>query len=437
MKKHLLLALLVVLATASAFGTGSQEEQPSQEEAIQDEGNELKVFVPQSPGLVEGITAVAEAFMEKNPGKTVTIRSVPFGKYKEQLRVMWSSDEVDDVVSFAPVESPTWAYFGSLLPLDDILPPSEQAKFIPSAIEAATYNGHIYSYPFRESCSAMYYNKEMFALAGVEPATLDKPWTWEEWRTNILKIRDAVKQATGKEPWGLTFLTNPGQGDFWITPIIRSNGEPGSNTYKAIADDGITLHGYADTPEAMEAYQFYQNLYTVDKLAPTAEVPDAFATGNAITMISFMQTGNLFNKQFPDLQWGVMPLPYFKTPVTHTSGFAYSISAKTKVPNLAKAFVSFAGSEEGIMTYFDTSGSELVSRIDFPEKHPEYYEGELAQAFTKILLKYGIARPRTPAYMVYNTIIGFQMFKDIDLGADIPSTVEKYITKFEKQAKSM
>lgn len=436
MKKHLLLIMMTVLVAASLFGTGSQEAQPKHA-GNQDQGNELKVFVPQSPGIVEGVTAIAKVFMEKNPGKTVTVRSVPFGKYKEQLRVMWSSEEVDDVVTFATVESPSWAYYGSLLPLDDILPVSEQAKFMPSAIESATYDGRIYSYPFRESCSAMYYNKAMFALAGIEPATLDKPWTWEEWRANILKVRDTVRQATGKEPWGLTFLTNPGQGDFWITPIIRSNGEPGSNTYKAIADDGITLHGYADTPEAMEAYRFYQNLYTTDRLAPTAEVPDAFATGNAVTMISFMSTGNLFSKRFPDLEWGVMPLPYFKTPITHTSGFAYSISAKTKVPYLAKEFVSFAASEEGTIIYFDTVGPDLLSRIDFADKHPEYYMDELSRTFIKILSTYGIARPKTPAYTTYNNIMGFEMFKDIDLGADIPSTVERCMTKFEKQARNM
>ena len=433
MKKALALVLVALVCAAGLFAMGGNEATV----VAEDQTDTLRVFVPQSPGIPEGVAAIAEAYMEAHPDKTIEIRSVPFSQYKQQLTIMWSSDEVDDVVTFAPCETPSHVYNGCLLPLDDILPPEEQAKYIPAAIESATIDGHIYSYPFRESCSAMYYNKAYFDMAGIEAPSIENPWTWEEWRENMLMIREAVKEQTGRDVWGLTFLTNPGQGDFWTTPIIRSAGAQNSDTFKAIADDGVTLKGYADTPEAMEAYHFYQDLYTVDKLAPNAEVPDAFATGQSITMISFMATANIFNTQFPDLEWGVMPLPYFVTPITHTSGFAYSVSARTQCPNLAKDFVKFACSDEGIKLYFDTSGSDLLSRIGWAEEHPEYYEADYQKFFAENLELYGAARPKTQAYTIYNQVMGFDMFIDLALGADVESTVNDAIARFERQAKSM
>lgn len=429
MKRMVVGLLALVLACTLVFSGGVSEK------TVAKEGNELKVFVPQSPGIPQGVEALAKAYMEKNPGTVVSVRNVPFAQYKDQLKIMWSSENVDDVVMFAPVEAPTYAYLGSLLPLDDILPESEKKLFIPSVIEAATFEDHIYSYPLKESCSAMFYNKDYFALAGIEPATLETPWTWPEWKGNILKARETVAKKTGKTPWGLTFIVNPGVGDFWVTPIIRSNGTKDSNTYKAISSDGMTLTGYADTAEAMEAYKFYQDLYQVDKLSPIAEVPDAFATGQSITFISFLSTASELEKKFPDLNWGLMPLPYFKTPLTHTSGFALSISAKTKVPTLAKDFVKFAGSEEGLVLFSKISGSDIVSRLDFADKHPELYAKAYQQFFVKNLAKYGEARPNTPGYALYNAIIGFSMFQDIIAGADIEKTVKDKIKIFESQMK--
>ncbi|AEV28370.1 ABC-type sugar transport system, periplasmic component [Sphaerochaeta pleomorpha str. Grapes] len=431
MKKPVAMLILIVMASAMLFANGKVEKAPLEESKV------LKIFVPQSPGVPQGMEALAKAYMEKNPDTQISVRSVPFGKYKEQLTVMWSSDEVDDIIMSAVTDAPTNAYFGSLLPLDDILDVSQQGLFVPSVIETATYEGHLYAYPFRESCSAMYYNKEYFALAGIEPATLENPWTWSQWKENILAVRDAVEKKNGQRLWGLTFLSNPGAGDFWITPIIRSNGVKGSNTYKAISPDGMTLTGYADTPEAMEAYAFYQDLYQKDNICSLAEVPDAFATGQSITMISFLATASQLNSKFPDLSWGLMPLPYFKTPLTHTGGFAISVSAKTKVPNLAKDFVKFAGSEEGLVTYFKTSGVDLVSRIGFAEKHPELYAKEAQQFFLKNLEMYGEARPITPGYTLYNAIIGFDMFEDIVSGADIEKTVKDKIKIFENQMKNL
>ena len=178
----------------------------------------------------------------------------------------------------------------------------------------------------------------------------------------------------------------------------------------------MTLTGYADTPEAMEAYRFYQDLYIADRLAPNAEVPDAFATGQSITMISFLATANLLNSQFPELEWGLMPLPYFVTPLTHTSGFAYSVSAKTKCPDLAKDFVRFACSDEGIMIFFDASGTDLLSKAGFADEHPEYYTEDYQKFFQKNLEMYGEARPKTQAYTIYNQVLGFDMFIDLALG---------------------
>ncbi len=426
--------ILILLCVASVFliplsATGQAEKQGSKP-------SELKLLVPQSPGVVEGVQAVADVYAKLHPEVTITLRSVPFNRYKEQLQVMWASNDVDDIITTGSPDIPNYAYYGALLPIDDIIPDAERSQFINGAIEAVTYQGKIYAYPFREAASALFYNKDYFDMAGVQAAPLDKPWTWEQWEQNITKVMQVAKQKTGKTVWGITFLSNPGRGDFWLTPIIRSNGVKGSPTYQAISDDGMTLKGYADTPEALEAYRFYQNLYT-KKLAPNAEIPDAFGTGQSATFQGFLSSAHDLAKNFPALNWGIMPLPYFKTPIIHTGGFTYAISAKTKNAAVAKDFVKFAGSDEGIKAYFDVSGTDLISRADFAKRYPEYFNDPYQKIFTYLLDTYGEARPNTPAYVLYNSIIGFNLFLDLASGADVSQTVKAKINEFETQARSM
>ncbi len=432
MKKKITLLLLALCITVvpCLFAAGQGEQETARQ-------SELKLLVPQSPGVVEGVQAVAEAYMQQFPEVTITIRSVPFNRYKEQLQIMWASNDVDDIITTGSPDISNFAYYGALLPLDDILPTSEHDQFINGAIESVSYNGRIYAYPFREATSALFYNKTYFALAGIEAAPLETPWTWTEWEKNVTKVLKTVKNETGKTLWGITFLANPGRGDFWLTPIIRSAGEIGSPTYQAISADGMTLSGYADTPEAMEAYRFYQNLYTTKKLAPNAEVPDAFGTGQSATFVGFLSSAHTLKNTFPDLEWGIMPMPYFRTPITHTGGFTYAVSAKTKNPIVAKDFVKFAGSFEGIKAYFDASGSDLISRTDFAEQYPQYFEDPYQQTFSYILNNYGQTRPTTPAYVLYNSIMGFNLFLDLAAGAEVEQTVKEKIKEFEAQAKSL
>lgn len=429
MMRRILAVLVLILCSLSPA--------TSQGAAPKGKPVELKVFVPQSPGIPDGVQAVAAAYMQKNPGVTVKIRSVPFNRYREQLQVMWASDDVDDIVTNGAPEISNFAYYGALLPLDDVLPPSDRKQFVRSVIDAVTYDGKIYAYPFREAASALYYNKDYFARAGVAAPPVDKPWTWQQWLQNVTKVRAAVKSQLGKDIWGITFLSNPGRGDFWLTPIIRSAGKPDSPTYKAISPDGMKLKGYADTPEALEAYRFYQKLYTEQKLAPTAEVPDAFGTGQSATMLSFLSTAYDLKKNFPSLSWGLMPLPYFVTPLVHTGGFTYSVSAKSKNPAQAKDFVKFAGSEEGIRLYFKAAGPDMVSRIGFATKYPEYYKEDYQKFFADVLEMYGEARPNSPGYVIYNTIMGFNLFMDLAAGADVAKTVQGKIAEFEAQVRNM
>lgn len=453
----LLFALIVVSLAACAGGTEAEtadeaaapddtasesaeaedaEDAEAEDEAeadaeAADEVVEIEFYFPEGFGRPEAFAAVIEAFEAKYPNIKVNVRLNTYADFKPSLPVMWASDNVSDVVLTGGPDIQEYAYNGALLPLDDLFPESEWDKYSSGVMQEVTYQGSVYGAPFGDSAIAFYYNQDMFDAAGIEaPATLDEAWTWEEWLTNIQEIVAVAEEEQGSKVWGLVGLNNPPTEDYWTMWIPRSAGEPGSPTYMGISEDGTTLQGYLDTPESIAALEFYQDLFQEYELMPTDEIPDAFGTGQSACYMAFTSLGRFLGMDYPDLNWGVMPLPYFETPITHTGSFAPSISAKSEHPEEAKTFIRFLTQEEGLMIY-NGMNPGLPALLSAREEVPEL-EG-YAQMFVDLNREWGASRPASPGHAIYNEIVGADMMVDIALGADVEERVQQAIMEAEAQ----
>jgi len=433
---QLLLLMLIIVSVAACSATPVDE--PAEEEVIVDQPDEvvdeiveIEFYFPEGFGRPEGFGLVIDAFEEKYPNIKVNVRLNTWADFKPSLPIMWASDNVADVVLTNGPDIQEFAYYGALLPLDDLFPPSELEKYASGIVTEATYEGSIYGAPFTDSAIAFYYNRDMFEAAGFEaPATLDEAWTFDEWLANIQEIVAVAEAERGQKVWGLVTLNNPPFGSYWNTWIPRSAGEKGSPTFMGISEDGTTLSGYLDTPESLAALQFYQDLFQVHELMPTADIPDAFATGQAACYMAFVTVGRFLDIDYPDLNWGVMPLPYFVTPLTHTGSFAPSISAKSAHPEEAKIFLRFLTQEEGLLIYLGHSPT-IPGNIEVRSEIPEL-EG-YAKMFLDLNEQWGVPRPMSPGHAIYDEIIATDMMLDIALGADVETRVRQAIQEAEAQ----
>jgi ABC-type glycerol-3-phosphate transport system substrate-binding protein len=419
-------------AAAEPAEEPAEEEaaEPAEEEASA-EVTEIEFYFPEGFGRPEAFGAVIEAFEEKYPDIKVNVRLNTWADFKPSLPVMWSSDNVSDVVLTDGPDIQEYAYNGALLPLDDLFPESEWGEYAPGVMQEITYEGSVYGAPFGDSAIAFYCNSAMFDAAGIEkPMTLEDAWTWDEWLTNVQEIAALAEEEQGRKVWGLVGLNNPPTLDYWTMWIPRSAGEKGSNTFKGISDDGTTLTGYLDTPEAIEALKFYQALFQEHELMPTDDVPDAFGTEQSVCYMAFTSLGNQLANDYPDLEWFVMPLPYFVTPITHTGSFAPSVSAKSQHPEEAKKFIEFLTKEEGLLLYNELNPglpAKLSARAEVPA-----LQG-YAKMFVDLNREWGVSRPPSPGHAMYAAIVGDTMMVDIALGADVEEAVQSAIMEAEAQ----
>ncbi|MFZ5809365.1 MAG: ABC transporter substrate-binding protein [Chloroflexota bacterium] len=411
--------------------TEAPTEEPAATEApVVEEEITLRFILPEGGGRPEGYTKVLEAYKKLKPNVTITLETIPFKDYNGQLPVMWASSDPADIALVDSCDVKYYAHSGALAVLDNVFTEEDKADIVPSLLEEASLDGVIYGAPFVISTQGVFYNTEMFEDAGITvPQSVEESWTWDEYVEKV-KAVVANEKSKGNDVWGLVFITNPPNIDIWSHLVVRSFGEKDSPTFKAISDDGTQVSGYLDTPEAMEAYKFWQDLYVTWKLAPQSTVPDAFGNKQAATMISFAAWGGVLKGKFPDLKWGVAPLPYARTRIAHLGEFVPVASANGKNVEAAKEFLKFLASSEGILAYNEATTMIPVRKSLIPQI--AVFNEMPLKLFADQMVAYGVPRPMSVGHPIYNSIFG-QMMVDIAQGADINVVVPNAVSEIDSQ----
>ena len=125
-----------------------------------------------------------ESFQEKYPNVEVEVVQQGWASREEQLTTAISGGNAPDVVYFNPDFVPRFAAEELLMGLDDLR--EDWDSFVPTALEAMTYEDTLYSAPILMQASPTFANQRILDEIGMEA-----PTTWDEMRT----VGAAAKEA--------------------------------------------------------------------------------------------------------------------------------------------------------------------------------------------------------------------------------------------------
>jgi raffinose/stachyose/melibiose transport system substrate-binding protein len=115
-------------------------------------------------------------FKAANPGTEIVTESYPDQPYQQKIKIYATAKQLPDVFKY-------WSFTSLLKPLVDgkFVVPLNMADFkkygyIPGALESNVYGGKLYGIPVSADMWVVYYNKKLFADAGVTklPTTIDE-----------------------------------------------------------------------------------------------------------------------------------------------------------------------------------------------------------------------------------------------------------------------
>ncbi|AGS25224.1 extracellular solute-binding protein [Rhizobium etli] len=363
----------------------------------------------------------------------VTLRKTVFGDMDRLTRSLPDQPDPFDLVMVDGPSIPTYVAAGLLEPVDDAFT-DDIADFLPSPRRAATIGGKFYGPAMDESSQALWYNKAVLDRYNiVPPSTLETAWTWDQAREIFIEVQAKERERLKSDRfWALVIGQDGtlGGGVYTGQNLSRSAGEAGSPTYKAIGDDGITVAGYLDTPEAMDAYRFIQNLYNKDGLVPLSEGPDFFQNEQCAFWLAAVSRRRAFMQANPNLVAGVTPHPYFKTPVVHTGSFHVAVSAYSRRKDDAKRALAHLASADGIEAMAKAAG-DFPSRQSLIPRFTELMQAPL-DIFAKTVEQWGHPRPLTPGFAEYGVAVD-RMLKEIASGADVSSTVSTTVADLQRR----
>jgi multiple sugar transport system substrate-binding protein len=316
----------------------------------QDEVNLTLAGWSSSDAENEALQNQVNAFMEANPGVTVELSLSP--SYNETMQTAFASGDYPEVFYVDSSRLPDWAEAGVVAPAGDNI--EEMDDIYPSLLEVFTYNGTLYCAPKDFSTMTLQYNKDLFDAAGVEYPTGD--WTWED-------MRAAAEKLTGTNADGQSVLglVTPPNLERWMPFMYQAGGA----LFDAEGNPTV------DSPEALEALNFYINLVNDGYAGPQSAVDagwggEAFGNGRVAMAMEGNWVINYLKEQFPDLNWGVAPLPAGpagKATMAFTVCYGVAANAEGATADAAWALVNFLTGKEGAQMVAETSFGVMPGRI--------------------------------------------------------------------------
>ncbi len=305
-----------------------------------------------SPSETALLQSLLYQFSVENPDILVKYEPIT-GDYKQALLTSIAAGVEPDIYY---VDIFWWLELATndvLLPIDDLMASSGVKKddFIPTLVDAFTYDGKLYGIAKDFNTLGMFYNKDLFDKAGLEYPTDD--WTWTELKEAAAKLTDLGD--ANKPVYG--FCTPPDPGRF--PAFVFQNG--GSVMNADFTDTTL------DSDAAVGAAEFYTSF----RAEGTGALPSDLGEGWQGTLFGKGQCAIVYEggwlipylrDQFPGTKYGVvMPPAGPQGEGNLIFTVAWGISSNTKNADAAWKVVEFLTSEASQKTVLE-SGFALPSR---------------------------------------------------------------------------
>jgi len=298
---------------------------------------EISFFYPVAVGgpITKIIDGYAADFEKENPG--IKVKPIYSGSYQESIaKALTAVKSGEPPVTSILLSTDMYTLIDedAIVAFDDLIKtPEDQAwlkSFYPAFMENSQTGGKTWGIPFQRSTIVLYYNKDMFKEAGLDPNK--PPGTWNDMTAYAQKLtkRDASGKVT---QWGVQI---PSSGfPYWLFQGLAI--ENGANLMNTAGTEV-----YYDKPEVVAALQYWVDLVNKYKVHPEGIVewgttPKDFFEKKVAMM--WTTTGNLTNvRNNAKFDFGVAMLPANKQRGSPTGGGNFYIFKKSTPAQREAAF---------------------------------------------------------------------------------------------------
>ena len=332
-------------------------------------------------------------FEAAHPGVKVNTQYVYWTHLDEKLTISFAGGVAPDVFQVGAEYVGGLAYRGMAEPLDEYVKRwGEADDYFSASWSTCVYQGHVYGLPYLSAPRVLLYRKDLLREAGFERP----PDTWEELAEAAERM--TVRRGEIIDLAGMNLLVS------WQV-FVEFLWENGGQIF-----DEEGRRSLLDSPEAVEALQFYADLYNKHRVCPTAGMPVAggavpvFASKRAAMEI--MNQFGIYNvkKYAPELlaEVGIAPTPSRKERVVSVYTDWLAMSPQSPHKELAWELMTFLMEPENLAAYnatlfFIPPRRSAVEAAEFMKDNPQLAE------FVSLMEQYGRSLPAIPEWFEIRT----------------------------------
>ena len=331
-----------------------------------------------SGGNKQMVDMLVEAWNTKNPNCQIKLTYIPHTEMVGKIAQGIASGEVPDLMGMDLIYAPQFEDAQQLVDLTDRISSWPELKTASKGhMTVATYEDRLYGVPLYADVSALFYNKDLFKKAGLDP---EKP------PTSMAEMREYADKITALGG-GVTGYYLPGNcagcNIFTVGPLMWASGAK------------IEAAGPGDEPLVGDGVK--QVLQFTRDMVKSGNVPEGARTENGETFhlqfgsgkLGMMGTGNfnitLARQQNPKMDFGIGLLPGMapNSSASFIGGDLVVVPKGSKRVDDAVNFMKFLLSDE-VQVEVYAKALNLTTRTDMVEN--KYFQAEpLVQDVAKAL----------------------------------------------------
>jgi multiple sugar transport system substrate-binding protein len=376
---------------------------------------------PAELGVINQIVADYNASQSKYK---VKLQAFPQESYNDAVVAAATAKKLPCILDTDAPTVPNWAYAGYLAPLD--LPQDLVSKQLKSTL--GNFQGKLYSIGLYDAALGLFAHKSALDAAGVRIATVDNPWTAQEFADALAKLK-----AAGKYKYAFDLGTGDSGTEWWTygySPFLQSFGGDliDRNGYKTA---GGVLNGDA----ALKWANWFQGLVK-SGYTPAKSSSDAFADfvngKSAMVWSGIWNSGNLSKLGADGI---VIPPPDLGNgPKIGGGSWQWAVSSTCSQKAAAMDYIKFSLNKKYLAQMAEKQNvipatEEAAAMVD------GWQPGGAKRFFLDESAKYAMIRPPTPGYPFLTTTFA-KAAQDIIAGGDPKKILDQAVSDIDADLKA-
>jgi multiple sugar transport system substrate-binding protein len=309
---------------------------------------------------------MVEAWNAEHPDEQINAQEIPAGSSSEEVigAAITAGNAPCLVFNSSPAAIPGWERQGGLVNLADF---EDGEEYITErsgdlAEQYRSEDGGFYQLPWKSNPVMIFYNKDLFAQAGLDPENPSLS-TYDEFLDTARTLTEA-----GVAPYAINPAPTSEFFQSWFDFYPLYAAQTGGTQ---LVEDGQATF---DDENGAAVADFWRTIYAEGLASNEQYQGDAFADGQAAMAIVGPWAVQVYGE---DVNWGSVPVPTEAgTPAEDTWTFsdAKNVGLFTACDNQATAWdvLKFATSEEQDGLWLEATG-QMPLRQNLTETYPDYF----------------------------------------------------------------